>query len=59
MEKNSPEWWQNQYARLPRINEAMTGKGKGKPKCRECGIVLEKKEKVVCVFCVREGARPN
>lgn len=60
MDKYSPEWWQNQYARLPRINAAMTKKAGPKHKmCRECGIPLEKNERVVCAFCVREGSCPN
>jgi hypothetical protein len=55
MENNSTEWWRDEYARL----KAKAGEGKGKPKCRECNIALERKEKVVCVFCVREGVCPQ
>lgn len=58
MEKNSPEWWQNQWASLPRINKAMAVKNKEKKHCRECGIPLERGEKTVCAFCMRDGSCP-
>jgi len=42
-----------------RVNVAIKKKGSRHKHCRECGIPLEKNEKVVCGFCVREGSCPN